>query len=374
MKDKPTVITRLSEEIDKNAFGKLGKWFTSLFSKGKMFNHDDYPHEEDAEERWGVHVDIFLPIEKALYDEAKPLLNQHQPCRVNGIFLEVDTSQAPALERYLDIHFDKHDTHCYGGQKLCDMLRLRILNTLSSYQHADIDIADDLQLHVSEINSDIAHLLTVHTPIQVKALVTLLYTAPPQAAPQPSPAAATTPTTTGEYSILIEIHDSEGRRETTISHFPVRLGRECSEPDVYINGVFVSREHLQLDFLGDQLIATDNHSKHGVFVNGKRIQANENNHKIIKLMAKDVMRLAGQESQNYSDYPQITFLRINTSVAHQPGSNPTPLVQVPVTPTLKTETGANTPEPPTTPLPSLFKIKLVSIEGEKPFPSNSSPV
>ena len=55
-----------------------------------------------------------------------------------------------------------------------------------------------------------------------------------------------------------------------LDSFPVTIGRSCSA-DIRLADRWVSRLHCEIDQINDTLVVRDLHSRHGTYVNGKRI-------------------------------------------------------------------------------------------------------
>ena len=58
--------------------------------------------------------------------------------------------------------------------------------------------------------------------------------------------------------------------EIPLTHFPIRLGRRHGA-DIQLGDRWASRDHCEIDWVGDALQIRDLGSKHGTYVNGRAV-------------------------------------------------------------------------------------------------------
>lgn len=65
--------------------------------------------------------------------------------------------------------------------------------------------------------------------------------------------------------------DTTPYQEVVVDEFPATVGRG-SEANVFLNDRWASRLHCRFDLLDNKIVVIDLNSKHGTFVNGKRVE------------------------------------------------------------------------------------------------------
>jgi pSer/pThr/pTyr-binding forkhead associated (FHA) protein len=69
---------------------------------------------------------------------------------------------------------------------------------------------------------------------------------------------------------LISLDASKREEYAFLRSFPVTIGRSC-EADIQLADRWVSRLHCEIDQIDGTLVVRDLHSRHGTYVNGRRI-------------------------------------------------------------------------------------------------------
>lgn len=384
-------ITKIAEHLEPDMLSKLSDWIRGLFGSR---NHSDYPYEEISKQKWGLEQGIYLPIEKDLYFTAKERFDKNPDTAlvVTKIVIAVERVQLNGLLKHFDNKYQRIDNRTFVGQNLNQLFYDHVFSQYAYYQDKNIKMAPDVNIFIEEqIGEPIGSLIeNMDIFVQAKVFVEDAHTGKTHSGGF-GQVHTQEPTNNKMLSprVVIKIHDANGVRQKEITQFPVILGRDCVEPDINIQGTYVSRQHLELDFSTSS--GVDYHVKllsktNSFYVNGKEII--ENKSRGDRIFSKDILRLSGNEPQKYADYPQIEIVSMNdillsgeipntyiTPTAPKVAGTPTAPpansgIKVPKTPEVPSNVGVDSPSHmgltvPNTPMPPAFKIAYHTYQGDK---------
>lgn len=390
-------ITKIAEHLEPDMLSKLSDWIRGLFGSR---NHGDYPYEEISKQKWGLEQGIYLPIEKDLYFTAKERFDKNPDTAlvVTKIVIAVEKIQLNRLLKHFDGKYQRIDNRTFVGQNLNQIFYDYVFSQYAYYQDKNLKIAPDVKIFIEEqISEPIGSLIeNMDIFVQAKVFVEDAHTGKTHS----GGFGQTYPPEINDHSpisITIRIHDADGVRQKEITQFPVILGRDCVEPNINIQGTYTSRQHLELICYPDPerpigtllfefkvaLLSSTN----SIYVNGKEISPTSSS-QFMNLGEKDVLRLSGNEPQNYVDYPQIEIIKFrqnttptswsNTSITPTaPKVTGTPTappansgIKVPKTPEVPSNMAVDSPNHmgltiPNTPMPPAFKIAYHTYQGDK---------
>ncbi len=109
---------------------------------------------------------------------------------------------------------------------------------------------------------------------------------------------------------VLSFTDSIGRGELAIDHFPFTIGRKPDQ-DLRLSDPSVSRCHAQIELEDSQLFLTDQGSRTGTFVNGRRIQRHPlANNDLIRIGSSRhaEIQFRSEDSPTVSDFKLRTLL------------------------------------------------------------------
>lgn len=395
-----SIVTRLADMIDQNALGKMADWVSGIF-KGSI-SGDEYPYTEEAKERWEDAVDVFLPIEKAIYQALKSEIQKssHQPLVFKYVKVCVEPVQSQRLLQFLEKEYQILEPYIYGGEFLRELIKKRVLNSIQIYQNLPLSIDTNFYLQVQIQEGYAGGLITADSALYLYNVDAIFEPYSTQSVNQTQQPTSTvdvnqvsvsatidkSPSKEIEY-VIIEIQDSLGKRQHTITQFPVEFGRECKEPDILVLGTFVSSKHILLDTSGGTLFVQNLSHKNSIFVNNQVLDKYVHGQKNIQrceVKVKDNIHIA-RHSLEHVKYPIISIVQvkycepvpsheIKSVVVEQ--SNPSVQGYVPpITPVLENDDIVSPPvtpiieediyTPPVTPMLPIFRLQVMTHEGEK---------
>lgn len=366
MKLRDSLMTRLAKAIDENTFQKLWQALQNALWGNNLSVFDDIQDKHLASEQYGDYVGIYLPIEKAILAEARPYKNSESGCIIVKVTIRVEDCQYSGLIDQLTHQFNAPQNNVFSGEKLEHFINTRILQRRGVFLGYDgITSSPNVKLVIDRYNDPKEDVFRKETSrIEVDASVVLEIKRKQQHTATGSTSATGNPLNT----LVLQIHDSNGKREVTIHKFPISAGRNCVTPDIVVAGKYVSSVHLTLNINDkNQLVVTNISKTNELFHNGRLITPNTSGDKSTIVAAKDVIRISRVEAQNFAEFPELTIIQWQTVQSTIPpvGKTPTATVTptVPITP----------PEVPITNMFPLFKVELTTFEGTRTIAVSKEP-